>query len=97
MTKEKSTESHEHRFPLKGYLFLVGTAFFTALSYAFGRAVDRRFDPESTVFYWFFGAFVCAALVSLAIPSQRVQARNLRRYTKIFIYSSFLTAVGAAL
>ncbi len=97
MTKDKTTQSHEHRFPLKGYLFLVGTAFFTALSYAFGRAVDRTFDPESTVFYWFFGAFVCAALVALAIPSQRVQARNLRRYTRIFIYSSVLTAVGAAL
>lgn len=97
MTTVTSSESHDHRFPLKGYLFLVGTAFFTALSYAFGRAVDRRLDPESTVFYWFFGAFVCAALVALAIPAQRAEARNLRRYTKIFIYSSVLTAVGAAL
>lgn len=97
MSKENSAKPRERRFPLKGYLFLVGTAFFTALSYAFGRAVDRTFDPEATVFYWFFGAFVCAAVVALAIPSQRAQARDLRRYTKIFIYSSFLTAVGAAL
>ena len=85
------------KFPLTGYLFLVGTALFTALSYVFGRAIDRSFHPAAITFYWFFGAFLCSVLVALVIPSQRAEVRHLGKYTKIFIYSSVLTAVGAAL
>lgn len=85
------------KFPLAGYLFLVGTALFTALSYVFGRAIDRSFDPFLITFFWFAGAFVCSVFVVMAIPSQRAEIKRLPKYTKLFIYSSVLTAVGAAL
>ncbi|MFI5322493.1 MAG: DMT family transporter [Thermodesulfobacteriota bacterium] len=85
------------KFPIAGYLYLVGTALFTALSYVFGRAVNRSLHPASITFYWFFAAFVCSVFVVMAIPSQRAEVKHLRKYTKIFIYSSILTAVGAAL
>jgi len=97
MSDSKKTAFNKNRFPLAGYLFLVGTAFFTALSYAFGRAVDKSLDPETTVFFWFFGAFICSIFVVITIPSQRAEARKLRNYTKIFIYTSILTSIGAAL
>ncbi len=87
----------KEKFPIAGYLYLVGTALFTALSYVFGRAIDRSLHPTVITFYWFSGAFVCSVLVVLAIPSQRTEIRHLRKYTKIFIYSSILTAIGAAL
>ncbi|MEQ9618795.1 MAG: DMT family transporter [Deltaproteobacteria bacterium] len=97
MAKEISANSSEDRFPLKGYLFLVGTALFTAISYALGRAVDRSLTPEAITFFWFLGAFLCAFLVVMSVPSQRAEIKNLRKYTRIFIYSSILTAIGAAL
>jgi len=97
MSDSKKTAVNKNRFPLAGYLFLVGTAFFTALSYAFGRAVDKGLDPETTVFFWFFGAFICSIFVVMTIPSQRAEVRKLRNYTKIFIYTSILTSIGAAL
>ncbi len=75
----------------------MGTAFFTALSYAFGRAVDRNLDPETTTFFWFFGAFICSIIVVIATPSQKAEAKKLRNYIKIFIYTSMLTSVGAVL
>ena len=93
---EKATDN-KNRFPIVGYLFLVGTALFTALSYAFGRAVDTNLDPESTMFFWFIGAFICSIFVVIAIPSQRAEVSKLRNYTKIFIYTSILTSIGAAL
>lgn len=87
-----------NKLPLTGYFFLVGTAFFTALSYAFGKALDRgNLDPETTTFFWFFGAFLCAAILSPFIPSQRKELLKFRRYREIFIYSSVITSVGAAL
>jgi drug/metabolite transporter (DMT)-like permease len=95
--KHTSTRSNSDRFPLKGYLFLVGTALFTAFSYTFGRAVNRDIHVESIVFYWFFGAFICAFIVLAIVPSQRKETKNLGRYKKIFIYSSILTSIGAAL
>ncbi|MCA9810972.1 MAG: DMT family transporter [Candidatus Dadabacteria bacterium] len=85
------------KFPLAGYLFLVGTALFTALSYVFGRAIDRSYDPFLITFFWFGGAFVCSIFVVMAIPSQRAELKHLPKYTKIFIYTSVLTAIGAAL
>lgn len=97
MTREKSAHSNEQRFPLAGYLFLVGTALFTALSYALGRAVDRSLTPEAITFFWFLGAFFCSFLIVISVPSQRAELKNLRKYTRIFIYSSILTAIGAAL
>ena len=91
------------KLPIEGYLFLIGTAFFTALSYIFGRYLnfgrdlDKYLDPEATTFYWFFGAFIFSMIVTPFIPSQRKELRNLRKYKKIFIYSGILTSIGAAL
>lgn len=93
-------ENHDiknSKLPLTGYAFLVGTAFFTALSYAFGKSLDGDLDPESTTFFWFFGAFVCALVLAPFIPSQRRELLKIRKYGKIFIYSSVLTSIGAAL
>ncbi len=97
MSDLKKTAVNKNRFPIVGYLFLVGTALFTALSYAFGRALDKNLDPESAMFFWFFGAFVFSIFVVLAVPSQRAEIKRLRSYTKIFIYTSIITSVGAAL
>jgi drug/metabolite transporter (DMT)-like permease len=92
-----SAEKTETRFPLKGYLFLVSTAFFTALSYVFGKAVNKDLNPESVTFYWFFGAFFFSIFAVMMFPSQRTELRQLRKYTTIFILSSVVTAIGAAL
>jgi len=97
MTNLEKATDNKNRFPIVGYLFLVGTALFTALSYAFGKAVDTNLDPESTMFFWFFGAFICSIFVVIAIPSQRAEVRKLRNYIKIFLYTSILTSIGAAL
>ncbi len=85
------------RFPLFGYLLLVGSAFFTSLSYVIGKIMDKDLDPESTAFFWFFGAFIFSLFVSPFIPSQRKEIRNLRSYGNIFIYTSVLTSAGASL
>ncbi len=91
------------KLPIRGYLFLVGTAFFTALSYIcgkylnFGKNFEKYLDPEVATFYWFFGAFVFSMIVTPLLPSQRKELRNLHKYKKIFIYSGVLTSIGAAL
>ena len=85
------------RFPIVGYLFLVATAFFTAVSYVFGRALDHNLDIETATFFWFFSSFVLSIFVTLAVPAQRAEVKKLRSYLKIFIYTSVLTSVGAAL
>jgi len=90
-------ERRAARFPLKGYLFVVGTAFFTALSYVFGKAVDKDLNPLTVTFFWFFGAFFFSMSAEMMIPSQRAELRNLRRYVTIFILSSLVTAIGSAL
>lgn len=97
MNKLDEGQHKNIRFPLVGYLFLVGTAFFTALSYAFGRAFDKDLDVETATFFWFFSSFVLSIFVTFAVPAQRAEIKKLRSYTKIFIYTSVLTSVGAAL
>ncbi|MEM7008021.1 MAG: DMT family transporter [Thermodesulfobacteriota bacterium] len=93
----KIDHNKDNRFPIVGYLFLVATAFFTALSYAFGRALDFGLDLETATFFWFFSSFVLSIFVTLAVPAQRAEVKKLRSYVKIFIYTSVLTSVGAAL
>ncbi len=85
------------RFPLKGYFFVVGTAFFTALSYILGKSVNENLNPETVTFFWFFGAFFFSMAVAIIVPSQRAEFRNLGNYVTIFILSSVVTAVGSAL
>lgn len=97
MSNSEQNKHSDKRFPIVGYLFLVATAFFTALSYAFGRALDFNLDLETATFFWFFSAFVCSIFVTLAVPSQRAEVKKLRSYLKIFIYTSVLTSIGAAL
>ena len=97
MDELRSAERTEARFPLKGYLFLVSTAFFTALSYIFGKAVNKDLYPETVTFYWFFGAFFFSLFATTLFPSQRNELRHLKKYTYIFILSSIVTAIGAAL
>lgn len=78
-------------------MFLICSAFFTSFSYIFGKAINNQLGPGTTVFFWFFGAFLCSSLFIILLPSQRLEMRELRRYFPIFVYSSILTAVGAAL
>ena len=47
---------------LVGYFFIIGTAFFTAFSYIFGKKVSDELFPETVAFYWFLGAFLVAIL-----------------------------------
>jgi drug/metabolite transporter (DMT)-like permease len=94
---EIQPERKATKFPLKGYLFLVGTAFFTALSYVFGKAVDRNLNPETVTFFWFFGAFFFSIFAVMVVPSQRTELKNLKKYATIFLWSSIVTAIGAAL
>lgn len=90
-------QQNNNRFPLVGYLFLVATALFTAVSYAFGRALDHNLDLETATFFWFFSSFVLSIFVTLLVPAQRAEIKKIRSYTKIFIYTSVLTSIGAAL
>ena len=94
---DKKADTKKIKFPVTGYLYLIGTAFFTSLSYAVGKFLDKDLDLETATFFWFFGAFVFALFVSPFIPSQRKEFKNLGRYGKIFIYSGVITSVGAAL
>ena len=88
----------KERLPIKGYLFLVATAFFTALSYAIGKALERSdLHPETTTFFWFFGAFVVALILFPFLRSQRKELGRIREYRAIFIWSSVITSAGAAL
>ncbi|MGH7800102.1 MAG: DMT family transporter [Thermodesulfobacteriota bacterium] len=85
------------KYPLRGYFFLVGTAFFTALSYVFGKAVNKDLNPETVTFFWFFGAFFFSIFTVMLVPSQRTELRYIRKYLTIFLFSSIVTAIGAAL
>ncbi len=95
--RQPSGVSAQRRFPLRGYLFLVATAFFTALSYVFGRLVDKTINPETVTFFWFFGAFLFAMMATVFLKGQRAELRSLGRYLPIFLLSSVITSVGAAL
>lgn len=92
-----SKQNKPERLPIKGYLFLISTAFFTALSYALGKSLGKGHDPETTTFFWFFGAFIFALILIPFLPSQRFQLRQIGKYSKIFLLSSVLTSIGAAL
>lgn len=96
MTPAQPSVRNPGRYPLKGYLLIVATAFFTALSYVCGRFVDKDLRPDTITFFWFFGAFFFAMIVMMFIPAQRTELRNIRRYAKIFLLSSIVTSVGAA-
>ena len=47
---------------ISGYLLVIGTAFFTAFSYIFGKMVSTELHPETVTFYWFLGAFIVALI-----------------------------------
>lgn len=88
----------DERLPVKGYLFLVAAAFFTALSYAIGKVFHLDdLDAETTTFFWFFGAFVVAMIMFPFLRSQRRELRRIRQYRDIFIWSSVVTSAGATL
>ncbi len=97
MNELTATGLNRRKYPIKGYLFLVSTAFFTALSYVFAKLLQRDLNPETITFFWFFGAFFFAMFVVAFIPSQRAELKNLGSYKKIFILSSLVTSVGVAL
>ena len=92
----KSTRK-KNSFPLRGYLFLVCSAFFTALSYIFGKSVNNESDPETTVFFWFLSAFFISIFIVILVPSQRSELKSFGKYISIFFYSSIVTAFAAAL
>ena len=79
-----------NNFPLRGYLFLVCAAFFTALSYIFGKFVNNEYDPETTVFFWFLSAFFVSIIVVILVPSQRTELRSFGKYIPIFFYRLLL-------
>jgi len=95
MTKTKPGQEN-NKFPIKGYLLIISTAFFTAVSYVCGKYVDKDLAPDTITFFWFFGAFFFAVFAILLIPNQRLELKNLKKYTKIFIWSSIVTSLGAA-
>lgn len=93
-------DSQARNFPLRGYVLIGGTAFFTALSYIIGKYLDSStggLDPVSTTFFWFFGAAAVAFFVSVFTPSQRAEFREFRKYRSIFLLTSVFTSVGAVL
>lgn len=85
------------KYPLRGYFFIVGTAFFTAISYVFGKSVDKNLNPETVTFFWFSGATFFSMLTAIMILSQRSELRHVRKYMTIFVMSSVVTAIGSAL
>lgn len=91
------TEIIKYKYPLRGYFFIAGTAFFTALSYVFGKSVNKNLNPETVTFFWFSGAAFFSMLTAMMIPSQRSELRQVRKYLSIFIMSSVVTAIGSAL
>jgi len=100
--KDQKTDSAkpENGLPAKGYILIIGTAFFTALSYAIGKYLNteaNELDPVTTAFFWFFGSFVTAFFVSALAPSQRKELKDFRKYGAIFLLTSVFTSVGAVL
>ncbi len=90
----------ENGFPLRGYILIIGTAFFTAFSYAIGKYLNTGtsgLDPVTTAFFWFFGAFAAAFFISALMPSQRKEIKKFRKYGTIFLLTSTFTSVGAVL
>ncbi|NIT12690.1 MAG: EamA family transporter, partial [Candidatus Dadabacteria bacterium] len=89
--------SNIKKFPLTGYLFLLSTAFFTAISYVCGKAVNKELAPDLVTFYWFFGAFLFSLFVLPFFEAQRSEFKNIANYKMIFLLSSVITSIGAAL
>ena len=85
---------------LVGYFFIIGTAFFTAFSYIFGKKVSDELFPETVAFYWFLGAFLVAILKRVIFTGLgfkfSVPLNELGKYKKIMILTSFITVFGAA-
>jgi len=92
-----NTKTIKYKYPLRGYLFIVTTAFFTALSYVFGKSVNNKLNPETVTFFWFSGATFFSMLTAVVIPAQRTELRHVRKYLPIFVMSSVVTAIGSAL
>ena len=76
------------KFPIAGYLYLVGTALFTALSYVFGRAIDRSFHPAAITFYWFFGAFLCSVARRASDPVAEGRGQDAWENTRRYSYTA---------
>ena len=72
---------------LIGYFFIIGTAFFTAFSYIFGKKVSDDLFPETVAFYWFLGAFIVAVLKRIVFTGLgykfSVPINELGKYKKI--------------
>ncbi len=85
------------KFPITGYLFLLSTALFTAVSYVCGKAVNKDLSPDVVTFYWFFGAFLFSLFVLPFFKAQRNEIKNIGKYKLIFLFSSVVTSIGAAL
>ncbi|NIX14707.1 MAG: EamA family transporter, partial [Candidatus Dadabacteria bacterium] len=90
-------KSHTKKLPITGYLFLLSTAFFTAISYVCGKAVNKELAPDVVTFYWFFGAFLFSLFVLPLFKAQRNEFKNIGKYKMIFLLSSIVTSIGAAL
>ncbi|NSW73538.1 DMT family transporter [bacterium] len=85
---------------LIGYFFIIGTAFFTAFSYIFGKKVSDNLFPETVAFYWFLGALIVAVLKRIVFTGLgykfSVSINELGKYKKIMILTSLITVFGAA-
>ena len=85
---------------LFGYFLVMGTAFFTAFSYIFGKKVSEDLYPETVAFYWFFGAFLFALIKRLIFGAFgtkfRVPLKDLYQYKDVMIISSIVTVFGVA-
>ena len=85
---------------LFGYFLVMGTAFFTAFSYIFGKKVSEDLYPETVAFYWFFGAFLFALIKRLIFGAFgtkfRVPLKDLHQYKDVMIISSIVTVFGVA-
>ena len=85
---------------LFGYFLVMGTAFFTAFSYIFGKKVSDDLYPETVAFYWFFGAFLFALIKRLIFGAFgtkfRVPLKDLYQYKDVMIISSIVTVFGVA-
>lgn len=97
MSELRKLKAQTIKYPLRGYFFIVGTAFFTAISYVFGKSVDKNLNPETVTLFWFSGAAFFSMLTAIMIPSQRSELRHVRKYMTIFVMSSVVTAIGSAL
>lgn len=83
---------------LLGYSLIIGTAFFTAFSYIFGKMVSLDLYPETIAFYWFFGAFLVALvkrwIFSIFDTKYKISISDLRKYSLVMGISSVATIFG---